>query len=151
VIGAILRYRPALLDGKGFNGLTRYGPLIIIPLIAMKSVLVAISGNLHWVWAILCAAIAVSGGGMLRDLLMNKEPASMRLSAGIEVAAASGAAVLLAGLWWANQFENTPVPVYLSMAACAGVSVGVMLWGMRRHSVANGSPHVGADRKLSQL
>ena len=88
---------------------------------------------------------------MLRDLLMNKEPASMRLSAGIEVAAASGAAVLLAGLWWANQFENTPVPVYLSMAACAGVSVGVMLWGMRRHSVANGSPHVGADRKLSQL
>jgi hypothetical protein len=32
----------------------------------------------------------------------------MRLSAGIEVAAASGAAVLLAGLWWANQFETRP-------------------------------------------
>jgi NitT/TauT family transport system substrate-binding protein len=151
VIGAILRYRPALFDGKGFNALTRYGQLIVIPLIAMKSVLVAISGNLHWVWAILCAAIAVSGGGILRDLLMNKEPASMRLSAGIEVAAASGAAVLLAGLWWANQFENTPVPVYLSMAACAVVSVGVMLWGMRRPSVANGPAHIGADRKLSQL
>jgi uncharacterized membrane protein YeiH len=124
----------------------RFGPLIVIPVIAMKSVLVSITGDLHWIWAILCAAIAVSGGGILRDLLMNKEPASMRLSAGIEVAAASGAAVLLAGLWWANQFENTPVPVYLSMAACAVVSVSVMLWGMQRQSVISGSSRVGADR-----
>lgn len=61
----------------------------------------------------------------------------MRLSAGIEVAAASGAAVLLAGLWWANQFENTPIPVYLSMMMCATVSIGVMLWGMKRQELAS--------------
>lgn len=61
----------------------------------------------------------------------------MRLSAGIEVAAASGAAVLLAGLWWANQFENTPIPVYLSMMMCATVSIGVMSWGMKRQELAS--------------
>lgn len=137
VMNAFLRYRPTLLDGNGFKTLTKYVLLIVIPIIAMKTVLVSVSGDLHWVWAILCAAIAVSGGGILQDLLMNKEPTAMRLSAGIEVAAASGAAVLLAGLWWANQFENTPIPVYLSMMMCATVSIGVMSWGMKRQELAS--------------
>lgn len=134
VIGTMLRYRPNLLNGNEFETLTRAVPVIVIPIIAMKAVLIAMSGDLHWVWAILCAAIAVSGGGILRDLLMNKEPASMRLSTGIEVAAASGAAVLLGGLRWANEFENTHFPVYLSMGGCAVISVGVMLWGMRQQN-----------------
>ena len=148
-MNALLRYRPTLLDGDGFKTLTRHVLLIVVPIIAMKAVLVSVSGDLHWVWAILCAAIAVSGGGILQDLLMNKEPASMRLSAGIEVAAASGAAVLLAGLWWANRFENTPIPVYLSMGMCAAVSIGVMLWGMKQQELASGPAPSLPVRQLS--
>ncbi len=52
---------------------------------------------------------------MLRDIVINQEPSTFK---GViyEEAAVIGALFLVAGLMIANQFEYTPLPVYLSIA-----------------------------------
>ncbi len=127
-VSALLRFRPQLQDGQWVRKLAFPADLAAIPAFSLIGVMVALGANLHWMWGLICAAVSVAGGGILRDLLMNKEPASLRPGVGIEVAAAAGAAVLVAGLFWANRFEYTPWPVYLSMGGCVVVSVGLALW-----------------------
>lgn len=130
-ITVLMRFQPRLRKGEWVARFIYPAQLTAVPVVALTGVIVALGANLHWVWALVCAAVSVAGGGIIRDLLMNKEPASLRPGVGIEAAAAAGAGTLVFGLYWANYFENTRVPVYLSMAACVVVSVAMVRWSKR--------------------
>ncbi len=127
-MAALLRLKPELKAGRWVDKWILPTELAAVPVFALIGVIVALGADLHWMWGLVCAAVSVAGGGILRDLLMNKEPASLRPGVGIEVAAAAGAGTLVFGLYWANYFENSPWPVYLSMAACVVVSVSMVAW-----------------------
>jgi uncharacterized membrane protein YeiH len=127
-ITALMRFKPELKEGRWVANWVFIARLAAVPVFALIGVVIALGANLHWMWGPVCSAISVAGGGIIRDLLMNKEPASLRAGVGIEAAAASGAGVLVFGMYWANFVENSPWPVYLSMAACVVVSVAMVLW-----------------------
>ena len=84
--------------------------------LATAGAMIAIISDLHWLWAPICAALSCAGGGMLRDIVINNEPATFK---GViyEELAVVGALVFVAGLMVANHYELTSIPVYVSIVA----------------------------------
>lgn len=99
--------------------------------IAINGTLVAVMADLAWFWLPFCAAISCTGGGLLQDVLTNREPGALRTTLFEEIAMVT-ALVLLGGLLLANRFEHTALPVYLTLIACLALSVGLSEW-IRRH------------------
>ena len=99
-----------------FRNVKVYADIIGFSVLAIAGAKIAISANLHWAWAPICGALTCAGGGMLRDVIVNQEPATFK---GViyEEAAVLGALVFVGGLMISNYFEYTSVPVYLSFAA----------------------------------
>ena len=81
---------------------------------AGASSMLALAAGLAWFWAPICAALSCAGGGVLRDILVNQEPQTFK---GViyEEAAIVGGLVLTVGLFIANQYESSAVPVLLSV------------------------------------
>ena len=90
--------------------------------LATAGAMIAIISNLHWLWAPICAALSCAGGGMLRDIVINNEPATFK---GViyEEIAVIGALIFVGGLMIANHYEHTSIPVYASI----GVAVGMIM------------------------
>lgn len=101
---------------EAFRNVKAYADIIGFSVLAIAGANIAISANMHWAWAPICGALTCAGGGMLRDIIVNQEPATFK---GViyEEAAVLGAFVFVGGLMLANYFEHTPVPVYISFAA----------------------------------
>jgi len=99
-----------------FKSVKNYADIVGFSIMAMTGAMVAIVANLHWIWVPICAALTCAGGGMLRDIVINREPATLK---GViyEEVAVLGSFVMIAGLVIANLFENSAMPVYLSLAA----------------------------------
>lgn len=100
-----------------FKQTKNYADIIGFAALATAGAQIAVASNLPWYWAPICAALTCAGGGMLRDIVINQEPKTFK---GViyEEAAVIGALVFLAGLFIADHFEGTALPVYLSVAAC---------------------------------
>jgi uncharacterized membrane protein YeiH len=93
-------------EAVGFGILTVYGSLV------------ALTAGLQWYWAPLCAALTCAGGGILQDLLLNREPSNFRGAIYEEIAVAGGL-LLVAALMLANQFEHAPQVTYLIIGGTA--------------------------------
>ena len=134
VASAVFKAWPHLKEGTWSKTMEDLSEVAGVSIVSLGGVVIALEANLHWAWALVGAAVSVAGGGILRDMVMNREASSLRPGVAVEGAAVLGAAVLVAGASWANHYEHTPWPVYLSMTACALVSMGVLLWSMRKEA-----------------
>ena len=99
---ALLKVIKKYTDIIGFAGLATLGAML------------ALAAGMPWFWAPICGALSCAGGGMLRDVLVNQEPHTLK---GViyEEAAVMGGLVLTAGLFIANYFESSSTPVLLTV------------------------------------
>lgn len=97
-----------------FKLVKNYADIIGFSLLAMTGAMVALSSGIAWYWVPICAALTCAGGGMLRDIVVNQEPMTFRGVIYEEVAIIT-ALIFLGCLFIANQFEGTPVPVFISV------------------------------------
>jgi len=97
-----------------FKKTKKYADILGFTALATTGAAISISSNLPWFWAPICAALTCAGGGMLRDIVVNREPSTFK---GViyEEAAVVGALCLVGGLMIANHFEYSAIPVYLSI------------------------------------
>lgn len=92
--------------------------------IAVNGAFVAIIAQLPWYWAPFCAALSVTGGGLLKDILTNREPSAFQ-GLMVEEAAIVVGLFLLLVLGIANYYEHSAIPVYF--ATCAGFILAMLL------------------------
>jgi uncharacterized membrane protein YeiH/ABC-type nitrate/sulfonate/bicarbonate transport system substrate-binding protein len=97
-----------------FKKVKKYADILGFSMLSVAGATISISSGLPWFWAPICAALSCAGGGMLRDVLINQEPSTFK---GViyEEAAIVGALFLVGGLMISNQFEHTPIPVYVTL------------------------------------
>jgi len=100
-----------------FKSIKTYVDIIGFSVLAIAGAMFSISSGLPLLWAPICAALSCAGGGMLRDIVVNQEPATFK---GViyEELAVIGALIFVAGLLFANTFEQTALPVYITVASC---------------------------------
>ncbi|NBW48469.1 MAG: hypothetical protein EBR46_10190 [Betaproteobacteria bacterium] len=96
-------------------------------LIAVNGAMVALMAQLAWFWAPFCAAISCTGGGLLQDVLMNREPSAFRGKLFEETAMVT-ALCLLVVLLVANHFEHSMGPVLASVVLALGLAVALQDW-----------------------
>ncbi|MFM2105188.1 MAG: hypothetical protein RL338_220, partial [Chloroflexota bacterium] len=100
----------------------RWADVLGFAIIGLNGALVGVISGASLVWVPIAAALSVAGGGILSEILVNREHA--RFEGEIyEEAAAAGALVLLAGLLVANANEHLPGLVIGS----AGIALVVLL------------------------
>ena len=120
LVSALVWWFPNLPSTKGFKVVKSYSDMLGFSFLAITGAVIAISANMPWFWAPICAALTCAGGGMLRDIVINREPLTFRGVVYEEVAVVGGLFVV-AGLFLANAYEHDPLPVWLS------VSGGILL------------------------
>lgn len=116
-------FKRDLHHSKTFKKLKLFADIIGFAVLATAGAMIAIISNLHWLWAPICAALSCAGGGMLRDIVINNEPATFKGVIYEEIAVV-GALIFVFGLMiFANPQEHTAMPVYLSIAASLGLVI----------------------------
>jgi uncharacterized membrane protein YeiH len=96
--------------------------MIGFSVLAVAGATIAIAHDMPWYWAPFCAALTCAGGGVLREIVINREPATLK---GViyEEVAVFGGLLLVAGLVLANRFEQSPWPVHAAMAFAIGAMI----------------------------
>jgi NitT/TauT family transport system substrate-binding protein len=122
VIGTALTllYRN-LPDTKWFKRIELWAEYLGFSITAAAGALIAVRANMPWYWIPVLAALSCAGGGMLRDIVINREPRTFK-GQFYEEQAFIGGVVLMLGLWIANAFEHTDRPVYAAVA-CSFLAV----------------------------
>lgn len=115
LVSALVWWFPNLPSTKGFKVVKSYSDMLGFSFLAITGAVIAISANMPWFWAPICAALTCAGGGMLRDIVINREPLTFRGVVYEEVAVVGGLFVV-AGLFLANAYEHEPLPVWLSVS-----------------------------------
>jgi len=117
---------------KVFKSIKMYADIIGFSVLAMAGAMFSISAGLPWFWAPICAALSCAGGGVLRDIVVNQEPSTFK---GVlyEELAILGALVFVAGLMIANTFEQTPMPVYITVVVSMLVIAAARILVYRYH------------------
>jgi uncharacterized membrane protein YeiH len=93
-------------------------------IVAIYGAIVSINAGMSMLWVPLCAASSIAGGGILRDIVINREPVNFRGKI-FEEAAIAGAIVLVVLLYIANRFEESPLPVYLAILVSITFTIGL--------------------------
>lgn len=99
---------------KAFKRIKLCADVVGFSVLAIAGTMFSISAGLPWLWAPICAALTCAGGGMLRDIVVNQEPATFK-GVFYEEIALLGAFVFVIGLMIANTFEQSPLPVYITV------------------------------------
>jgi NitT/TauT family transport system substrate-binding protein len=99
---------------NAFKTIKMYADIIGFSVLAIAGASFSIASGLPWLWAPICAALSCAGGGFLRDIVVNQEPATFK---GVlyEEVAILGALVFAISLMIANQFEHTQTPVLVAI------------------------------------
>lgn len=154
----VLRY--TVTETRGLARLHRVADLADIggfSILAVHGALIALAAQANIVWAPICAALTVAGGGIITDVLTRREHQAF-FGAIYEEIAVLGAVVLLAGLVVANRHEHRPVLVLAAavvalLATLCLRTVAVALrvrypealpWWRRRRARAGTPPAAGA-------
>lgn len=131
VITLVVTVLTARRTGKEANaGLVRLqwvAEVIGFAVIAVNGAFVALISDMPWYWAPFCSALACTGGGLLQDVLINREPAAFRGALFEEIALVTGLAVV-GGLWLANSMEHSALPVYITAGASFILAAGLLEW-----------------------
>ena len=96
----------------------RYTEAIGFGIISVYGALVCILAGTPWFWAPASAAMTVAGGGILRDIVMNREPRNFSGNIFEELAVFSGLIIVL-GFSISNNFEQSPLAVHIVIGFCA--------------------------------
>ncbi len=120
-----LRYRD-FHHSETFKTVKKYTDVIGFAGLATLGAMLALAAGMAWFWAPICAALSCAGGGVLRDVLVNQEPHTFK---GViyEEAAVAGGLVLTGGLFIANYYESSPIPVVLTVGFTFIFLVGLRL------------------------
>ena len=120
IVSLAVWMKPNLPGTRGFKLLRNYSDMIGFSFLAITGAVIAINANMPLYWAPICAALSCAGGGMLKDIVINKEPVTFRGAINEEVAVV-GALILVGGLYISNEYEHSPEPVWLSVGGCIGL------------------------------
>lgn len=93
----------------------RYAEAVGFGIVTVYGALACILAGANWYWAPFGAAMTIAGGGIIRDIIVNREPRNFRGAIFEEVAVLSGLLVV-AGLILANQFEHSAWLVHIVLA-----------------------------------
>lgn len=104
-----------------------WSELIGFSIIAVNGAYVAVIAQLPWYWVPFCAALSCTGGGLLQDIMMNREPSTFRGLLFEEIAITTGIAVLI-GLQIANLYEQSPTPVYITTTCGFLLAAALLHW-----------------------
>lgn len=118
---ALFRRTKAFTDMIGFSVLTVAGASI------------GVLADLAWFWIPACAALTCAGGGMRRDIVVNREPRTF-MGVIYEETAIAGALLLTAGLLVANRFEHRPGMVGAALALTL-LAVFAARWAVWRYDL----------------
>jgi NitT/TauT family transport system substrate-binding protein len=114
VVSLVVWLKPELPGSNGFKHVKSYSDMLGFTFLAITGAVISVSADMPWFWAPICAALTCAGGGMLRDIVINREPMTFRGVVYEEVAVVGGLFVV-AGLYVSNYFEHSPEPVWLSV------------------------------------
>lgn len=117
---------------KAFKRLKLYADVGGFSVLAIAGALYSISAGLPWLWAPICAALSCAGGGVLRDIVVNQEPTTFK-GVFYEEIAVVGALFFIGGLMIANTFEQTALPVYITVVASIALIIVCRLLVYRYH------------------
>ena len=126
LVSLITYFKPNFLKFNNFKFIKKYSELTGFSVLAISGSIIAINANMPLVWVPICAALTVAGGGMLRDIVINREPLTFRGVIYEEVAILGGVIVLI-GLFFANKFEHTPELVWLIVSGSILI-VFITMW-----------------------
>jgi uncharacterized membrane protein YeiH len=120
-----LRYRD-FHHTETFKTIKKYTDVIGFAGLATLGAMLALAAGMAWFWAPICAALSCAGGGVLRDVLVNQEPHTFK---GViyEEAAVVGGLILTGGLFIANYYESSPVPVLFTVGFTFTFLIGLRL------------------------
>jgi NitT/TauT family transport system substrate-binding protein len=93
-----------------FENTKKYADILGFSVLATTGALISINAGLPWFWAPFFAALSCSGGGVIRDVIINQEPSAFKKTIYEEVAVL-GALFMIVGLYFCNQFEHSSYPV----------------------------------------
>ena len=129
----VTMFKRDLHHSQTFKKVKLFADIIGFGVLATAGAMIAIVANLHWIWAPICAALSCAGGGMLRDIVVNNEPATFK-GVFYEEIAVVGAIIFTLGLMvFANQQEHSAIPVYLSIAASVTIVIVLRVLIARYH------------------
>jgi hypothetical protein len=114
VTSIIVAIYPDSYKSKTFKQVKKYSDVFGFSALAVAGAIYSITSNLPWFWAPVMAALTCAGGGMLRDIVINQEPATLK---GViyEEAAIVGGLFIVAGLFLSNYFEYSSLPEYITI------------------------------------
>ena len=144
IIMSLITWRaPDLPSHKNFTAVKLYTDIIGFASLAIGGATISISAGLHWAWAPILAALTCAGGGVLRAIVINEEPPTLKGHIYEEVAII-GAVIFLAGLAIANLFEQTALPVLIavlvSIASIIAIRLAVQHFGIHYPSLQRKKP-----------
>jgi len=137
---------PNAPQSENFKKTKKYADVLGFSMLAVTGAMASITSGLPWFWAPICATLQCAGGGVLRDIVMNQEPKTFKGVIYEEVAIV-GAFFLVFGLMISNHFENTPIPVFLSLIFSVLLIIGLRLaiykyeWQYPKFLGGNGQAH----------
>jgi len=126
LVSLLVWFKPELPSSNGFKLVKSYSDILGFTFLAITGAVISISADMPWFWAPICAALTCAGGGVLRDIVINREPSTFRGVVYEEVAVLGGLFVV-AGLYVSNYFEHSPEPVWLSVGGGI-ILVFVLKW-----------------------
>jgi len=111
----------------------RYTEAIGFGIISVYGAVVCIIAGTPWFWAPASAAMTVAGGGIMRDIVMNREPRNFSGNIFEELAVVSGLLIVL-GFDLADNFEQSSLAVQL-VIGCSAISIAIIRFLMAKHGV----------------
>ena len=105
----------------------RYSEAVGFGIISVYGAVVCVLAGTAWYWAPLAAAMTVAGGGIMRDIIVNREPRNFRGAIFEEVGVLAGLLVV-AGLLVANRFEHSAWLVYAVLAFVVVFTAGLQFF-----------------------
>ena len=117
---------PNAYKGDMFKKVKKYSDVFGFSALAVAGAIYAVTANMPWYWVPALAALTCAGGGMLRDIVINEEPATFK---GViyEEAAVMGGIFMVIGLVIANSYEHSATPVYLTICCSLALIVALRL------------------------
>ena len=104
----------------------RYSEAVGFGIVTVYGALACILAGSKWFWAPFAAAMTIAGGGIMRDVIINREPRNFRGAIFEEVGVLAGLMVV-GGLMVANHFEHSAWPVYAVLVLAAATAAALQL------------------------
>ncbi|MEY4376200.1 MAG: hypothetical protein RJB26_750, partial [Pseudomonadota bacterium] len=122
----LLAVFPKIGSNRLLPVIRRYSEAVGFGIVTVYGALVCILAGSRWYWAPFAAALTIAGGGIMRDVISNREPRNFRGAIFEELGVVAGLLVV-AALLVANYFEHSAWLVYGMLAFVAAFTAMLQL------------------------